>query len=60
METCLLSPNVKKACSARPLRVKARGGTYRTSCEPFARAIDLGERNIPYSGSEFRESLSVR
>jgi hypothetical protein len=25
------------------------GGTHRTSCGPFARSMDLGERKSPYS-----------
>ena len=29
---------------ARPQRAKRRGDTYRTSCEPFALAVHLGER----------------
>ena len=42
---------------ARPKRVKGRGGTDRTSCEPFALVMDLGERKTPSSDSGLRESL---
>src|SRR5580765_2316815 len=31
----------------RPQRVKARGGTNRTSCGPFVPRMDLGERKSP-------------
>ena len=31
----------------RPQRVKARGGTNRTSCGPFALVMSLGERKSP-------------
>ena len=44
---------------ARPKRVKGRGGTDRTSCEPFALVMDLGERKSPLSVSDFRDSLRV-
>jgi hypothetical protein len=42
---------------ARPQRAKRRGGTYRTSCEPFALGMDLGERKSPASNSDLREAL---
>jgi hypothetical protein len=32
--------------------VKRRGGTDRTSCGPFALAMDLGERKSPSSDSD--------
>jgi len=37
----------QKGRSARPQRVKARGGTDRTLCGPFALAMYLGERKSP-------------
>ena len=52
-----LPQDAQKGCPARPQRVKTRGGTYRTSCGPFALAMGLGERKIPYSASDLREDL---
>jgi hypothetical protein len=45
---------------ARPQRVKGRGGTYRTSCGPFALTMGLGERKSPSSISYFRETPPPR
>jgi hypothetical protein len=42
---------------ARPQRVKRRGGTYRTSCGPFALLMNLGERKGPSSNFDIREAL---
>ena len=42
---------------ARPQRAKRRGGTYRTSCGPFAPRMDLGERISPSSASDLRKTL---
>ena len=42
----------------KPLRVKAQGGTYRTSCGPFAFAMGLGERKDPFSYSDLQASPS--
>jgi hypothetical protein len=42
---------------ARPQRAKRRGGTYRTSCGPFALVMGLGERKSPTSTSDLREAL---
>ena len=36
--------------------MKMRGGTYRTSCGPFALAMYLGERKSPSSVSDLLES----
>lgn len=36
--------DAQKGCSVRPQQANRRGGTYRTSCEPFTHRIDLGER----------------
>jgi len=36
---------------------RGEGGTNRTSCEPFALAIDLGERKSPSNASDLRESF---
>ena len=33
---------------------EGRGGTDRTSCGPFARRMDLGERKSPSRASDFR------
>ena len=41
------SQDAQKGRSARPQRAKRRGGTYRTSCGPFAIIIGLGERKSP-------------
>jgi hypothetical protein len=51
------SQDAQKGRPARPQRVKARGGTNRTSCGPFALVIGLGERKSSYSGSDLREFL---
>ena len=50
----------QKVCPARPQRVKGRGGTYRTSCGPFALTMGLGERKTPSSVSYFRETHPPR
>ena len=49
--------DAQKDRPARPQRVKSRGGTNLTSCEPFAPRIDLGERKSPSSNSDIREAL---
>ena len=41
-------------------QAKRRGGTYRTSCGPFALRTDLGDRKSPASNSNLREACSVR
>ena len=38
--------------------MKSPGGTYRTSYEPFASYLDLGERKSPFIDSDFREPPS--
>jgi hypothetical protein len=49
--------DAQKGCPARPQQAKWRGRTDRTSCEPFARYMDFGERKIPSSASDIREAL---
>ena len=49
--------DAQKGRSARPQRAKGRGGTYRTSCGPFALAKGLGERKDPFSYSDLQASL---
>ena len=56
----ILLQNAQTVRPARPQRVKARGGTYRTSCGPFALAMGLGERKIPSSVSDLREAPTRR
>src|SRR6267143_2306434 len=50
----------QKGRLARPQRAKRRGGTYRTSCGPFALAMGPGERKGPYSVSDLRETPTQR
>src|SRR5207244_533515 len=42
---------------ARPQRAKRRGGTYRTSCGPFALQMDLGEQISRSSVCDLRITL---
>ena len=52
-----LPQDAQKGRSARPQRVKGRGGTDLTSCEPFALNMGLGERRSPSSNSDVRAAL---
>jgi hypothetical protein len=45
---------------ARLQQANRRRGTDRTSCEPFAPTLDLGERKNPSSTSDLRGTSSVR
>jgi hypothetical protein len=49
--------HAQKVRSARPQRVKGRGGTDHTLCGPFAPRMDLGERESPSSASDLLKSL---
>jgi len=51
--------DAQKGCPARPQRAKRRGGTFRTSCGPFAIRMNPGERISPSSSSDIRRA-SVR
>jgi hypothetical protein len=51
------SQAVQNVRPARPQRVKTRGGTYRTSCGPFALAMGRGERKSPTLLSTSEELL---
>ena len=52
--------DVQKVHPATPQRAKRRGGTNRTSCEPFALAIDFSERKSSSSNSEIERLASIR